>query len=64
MGLKEVFEKQGGMNLLKQYWNGGAFFTAVGELMLLGTMQMISYMKCPIKYGSAGFRGWIMHLLW
>ena len=36
MGLKEVFEKQGGMNLLKQYWNGGAFFTAVGELMLLG----------------------------
>ena len=36
MGLKEVFEKQGGMNLLKQYWNGGAFFTAAGELMLLG----------------------------
>lgn len=36
MGLKQIFEKQGGMNLLKQYWNGGAFFTAVGEFLLLG----------------------------
>ena len=36
MGLKQIFEKQGGMNLLKQYWNGGAFFTAVGEFILLG----------------------------
>lgn len=24
------------MNLLKQYWNGGAFFTAAGEFVLLG----------------------------
>lgn len=25
MGLKEILEKQGGVNLLRQYWNGGAF---------------------------------------
>lgn len=25
MGLKHIIEKQGGMNLFKQYWNGGAF---------------------------------------
>ena len=36
MGLRETLKKQGGMNLLKQYWNGGAFFTAVGEFALLG----------------------------
>ena len=36
MGLKEILKKQGGANLLKQYWNGGAFFTAVGEFLLLG----------------------------
>jgi hypothetical protein len=36
MGLKETFQKQGGMKLLKQYWKGGAFFTAVGEFLLLG----------------------------
>lgn len=36
MGLKQIFEKQGGMKLLKQYWQSGAFFTAVGEFLLLG----------------------------
>lgn len=36
MGCKEILAKQGGMNLLKQYWLGGAFFTAVGEFALLG----------------------------
>lgn len=36
MGLKEVFEKQGGMKLLKQYWQGGALFTGIGEFLLLG----------------------------
>lgn len=36
MNLKETFEKQGGVKLLKQYWKGGAFFTAVGEFLLLG----------------------------
>lgn len=36
MVLKETFKKQGGFNLIKQYWKGGAFFTAVGELFLLG----------------------------
>ena len=36
MGLKEILKKQGGINLLRQYWTGGAFFTAVGEFLLLG----------------------------
>ena len=36
MGLKQILEKQGGMKLFKQYWQGGAFFTAVGEFVLLG----------------------------
>ena len=36
MSLKEIFKKQGGMKLLKQYWQGGAFFTAVAEFLLLG----------------------------
>ena len=36
MNLKETFKKQGGMKLLKQYWKGGALFTAIGEFVLLG----------------------------
>lgn len=36
MGLKEIFKKQGGMKLLKQYWQGGALFTGIGEFLLLG----------------------------
>lgn len=36
MRLKETFEKQGGMKLLKQYWQSGSLFTAVCELLLLG----------------------------
>lgn len=36
MGLKEIFKKQGGMRLLKQYWQGGALFTGIGEFLLLG----------------------------
>lgn len=34
--LMKVFKKQGGMKLLKQYWKGGALFTAVGEFLILG----------------------------
>lgn len=34
--LKEIFEKQGGIGLIKQYWKSGVFFTAVGEFLLLG----------------------------
>lgn len=34
--LKATFKKQGGMKLIKQYWKSGAFFTAVGEFLLLG----------------------------
>ena len=36
MSLKEIFEKQGGKALLKQYWQSGAFFTAASEFLLLG----------------------------
>lgn len=36
MNLRETFEKQGGFELLKRYWRGGALFTAVGEFLLLG----------------------------
>lgn len=36
MGLKETFNKQGGMKLLKQYWRGGALFAGIGEFLLLG----------------------------
>ena len=36
MNFKRIFVKQGGITLLKQYWKGGAFFTAVCELLLLG----------------------------
>ena len=36
MNLKETFEKQGEMKLLKQYYCGGALFTAIGEFLLLG----------------------------
>ena len=36
MGLKETFQKQGGMKLIKQYAKSGALGTAVGEFALLG----------------------------
>ena len=36
MKLQEILKKQGGLHLLKQYWQGGAFFTAAGEFLLLG----------------------------
>lgn len=40
MGLKETLKKQGGMTLLKQYWKGGAFFTATAEFLLLGRSRI------------------------
>ncbi|MCI8319036.1 MAG: capsular biosynthesis protein [Lachnospiraceae bacterium] len=36
MGVLEIFKNQGGMKLIQQYWQSGAFFTAVGEFLLLG----------------------------
>ena len=36
MGLKETFRQQGGTQLIKQYWQGGAFLTAVSEFLILG----------------------------
>lgn len=36
MTLIETLKKQGGVTLLRRYWKSGAFFTAFGELLLLG----------------------------
>lgn len=36
MSLQQTLKKQGGIKLIKQYFRGGAFFTAVFELLLLG----------------------------
>lgn len=36
MGLKETFQKQGGMKLIKQYAKNGSLGTAIGEFLLLG----------------------------
>lgn len=36
MNVKQIFERQGGIKLLKRYWKSGVFFTAVGEFFLLG----------------------------
>lgn len=36
MGLKDIFQRQGGMKLLRQYWQGGALFTGICEFLLLG----------------------------
>lgn len=36
MGLKEIFEKQGGKKLLAQYFQSGAIFIALSEFLLLG----------------------------
>lgn len=36
MGFKEIFQKQGGMNLIKQYIYVGVLGTAIGEFLLLG----------------------------
>lgn len=36
MELAKILKKQGGMKLLKQYWNNGSLFTAVSQFLLLG----------------------------
>lgn len=36
MRLKEIFKKQGGINLLKQYWRSGALLTAMMQFICLG----------------------------
>ena len=39
MKLRNIFEKQGGVKLLKQYWEGGALFTGIAEFLLLGNSR-------------------------
>lgn len=36
MGLKDTFQKQGGFELLRRYWQSGALVTAICEFLLLG----------------------------
>lgn len=36
MSLSKILKKQGGFSLIKQYIRGGAFFSSVGEVLLLG----------------------------
>lgn len=36
MDLKKVFEKQGGMKLIKQYWKSGVLLTAISQFLFLG----------------------------
>lgn len=36
MTIKEIYKKQGGLSLLKQYWRGGALFTGIIEFIILG----------------------------
>ena len=51
MGLKETFEKQGGMNLLRQYHRGGALFTAIGEFLLLGKeKKALEILRLSVQY--------------
>lgn len=51
MGLKETFEKQGGMNLLWQYHRGGALFTAIGEFLLLGKeKKALEILRLSVQY--------------
>ena len=51
MELKETFEKQGGMNLLRQYHRGGALFTAIGEFLLLGKeKKALEILRLSVQY--------------
>ncbi len=54
--IKAIFIKQGGWNIIRRYWKGGAFFTAVGEFFLLGhshtaleILRLSAYMKIRQK---------------
>lgn len=39
MELKETFKKQGGIKLLKQYWQSGVLFTAINQFLVLGSSR-------------------------
>ena len=36
MNIKETFRKQGGITLIKKYWQSGALLTAIAEFLILG----------------------------
>jgi hypothetical protein len=51
MNLKEIFEKQGGIKLLKQYRQGGALLTAIGEFLLLGKDKKgLEILRLSVQY--------------
>lgn len=51
MKLKEVFMKQGGMRLIRQYWNGGALLTAFGSFLLLGKeKKALEILRLSVQY--------------
>lgn len=52
MRLQEIFKKQGGIDLLKQYQKGGALFTATIEFFLLGKSRT----ALEILRASAGLK--------
>ncbi len=54
--LKKIFKKQGGLNLLKQYWQSGSFFAAIGTFALLGKsrtaleiLRLVTHLKTKQK---------------
>lgn len=51
MGLKETFKKQGGLNLIKQYYESGVLKTAVGEFLLLGKeKKALEILRLSVQY--------------
>ncbi len=51
MGLKEIFKKQGGLNLIKQYYESGVLKTAVGEFFLLGKeKKALEILRLSVQY--------------
>lgn len=56
MNLSQIFRKQGGFKLLKQYFKGGALFSTAGVFLLLGKsrtaleiLRLTSYLKIKQK---------------
>lgn len=51
MGLKEILKKQGGLNLIKQYYESGVLKTAVGEFFLLGKeKKALEILRLSVQY--------------
>lgn len=65
MGIKELFIKQGGLKLIRQYLQGGSFFTAAGEFFLLGksrTALEILRLSTQLKVKQKLYKNYIRKL--